>query len=389
MTDAFRPITSTPLEGPLTGLLVGLLVGVALGFAFARWRGNAATARLTQALHAERVARAAGDGRVMQLIAERDQAQDQVRSAQTLAAVIDPLRENLESLRRMTIDAHDRRTQAESALSTHIEQVHARYASLEAATDQLVRALSRGQTRGQWGEMQLEQLLGHAGLLEGAHFDRQLTSADGRRRPDIVIKLPGKHQIPIDAKFPFDAYWAALSAPDPASRERAMRQHATDLLARIRELAGKGYHRDADGADIVVLFLPLESLLSSALEADGTLLEQAFRQRVVLATPTTLLALLRTVGFAYDRAQLAESTEEVRRLGGEMLQRLGILVEHLEGLRRGLAAAVSGYNAFVGSFDRQALTQARRMRDLGLTTDRSLDAPEELGLDLRAVSRHG
>lgn len=366
--------------------LIGVLAGVVFGFVAGRARGRRAQASLILAVQEERLARAEYQGRLTQLETERDAARAEAESAASLAAVIGPLRENVEALRRMTIDAHDRRTQAETALTTQIEQVQARYASLEQATDQLVAALSKGQTRGQWGEMQLEQLLRHSGLIEGVHYARQRTSADGTKRPDVVIHLPGDHEIPIDAKFPFDAYWAALSASDPAARERGMRQHAADLLARIRELAGRGYHRGQRTNDVVVLFLPLESLLSAALEADGTLLEQAFGQRVVLATPTTLMALLRTVGFAFDRAQLAQSTEEVRRIGGEMLQRLGLLVEHIEGMRKGLANAVSGYNAFVGSFERQALPQARRMRELGLPSDRSLDAPEELALEMRSVS---
>ena len=381
-------VMTAPAATPwIVACLVALTLGLALGLVIGGRRAARHSAAATAALAEERLAGAAALGRIGQLQAERDLARQEAASAASLAAVVTPLHDTVDSLRRMTIDAHDRRTQAETALITQIEQVQARYASLEQATDQLVAALSRGQTRGQWGEMQLEQLLQHSGLIEDVHFARQRTSSDGSQRPDIVVTLPANREIAIDAKFPFDAYWTALSAPDPATRERGMRQHAADLSARVRELAGKGYHRGRDAEDIVILFLPLESLLSSALEFDGALLENAFRQRVVLATPTTLLALLRTIGFAFDRALLAEHAEDVRRLGSEMLHRLGTLVEHLEGLRKGLAGAVSGYNAFVGSFERQALTQARRMRELGVESDRSLDPPDDLVLDLRPVRR--
>ena len=374
-----------PVVACLVTLAIGMAIGMAIGLAIGRQRMARRHQTLTDALTTERVASATLRGRIGQLEAERDRARHDADSAASLAALVTPLQDTLEGLRRMTIDAHDRRTLAETALTTQIENVQARYASLEQATDQLVAALSRGQTRGQWGEMQLEQLLHHSGLIEGVHFVRQRTSPDGARRPDVVVHLPAHREIAVDAKFPFDAYWTALGTTDPAARERGMRQHAADLSARVRELASKGYHRDPDSQDIVVLFLPLESLLSAALEVDGALLGHAFRQRVVLATPTTLLALLRTIGFAYDRALLAQNTEEVRRVGSEMLHRLGTLVEHLDGMRRGLAAAVSGYNAFVGSFERQALSQARRMRELGVDGDRPLDAPDDLALDLRPV----
>lgn len=378
-------VEQVPLAVTLGLTVAGLVFGGLLGAVAGHRRSRVRQLELTTSLQREQIAQAELKGQISALTAERDRARDQAAASESLASVIGPLRENVEALRRMTIDAHDRRTQAESALTMHIEQVQGRYASLEQATEQLVAALSRGQTRGQWGEMQLEQLLHHAGLIDGVHFSRQRTSADGARRPDIVMHLPGGHEIAIDAKFPFDAYWAALASTEPAERERGMRQHAADLLARVRDLASKGYHRGSHANDIVVLFLPLESLLSSALEVDGAILEQAFSQRVVLATPTTLLALLRTAAFAFDRAQLARSTEEVRQVGGELLQRLGALVEHIEGMRKGLAAAVNGYNAFVGSFDRHALVQARRMRDLGVPVDRQLEAPSELPLDIRTV----
>ena len=316
-------------------------------------------------------------------------ARERIRAG-SLDDLLRPVREGLDSLRRATDAARLERTQADAILSTQITAVQERYQSLEAATTQLASALARGQTRGQWGEMQLEGLLAHAGMLEGVHFHRQDTRAgrpdaagDRVVRPDVVIVLPGGGEVLVDAKFPFDAYWAAAGADDPVQRDALLAKHAADVLARARELAGKGYSDGHASPDFVVMFLPLESLLSAALETDGLLLERTFERRVVLATPTTMLALLRTIGFGYQRQLMAENAEEIKRAAAEMLVRLSTLVEHLATVRKGLDQAVRGYNGFVGSFDSQAMRQARRLSDLGVTSPRSLDSPEQLEAPLR------
>ncbi|MBI1351877.1 MAG: DNA recombination protein RmuC [Actinomycetales bacterium] len=307
-------------------------------------------------------------------------------SMRSMDDLLRPVRESLESLRRVTDEAGRERTAAEAAITTALSAVSERYAALDSATAAIASALSRGQTRGQWGEMQLERLLEHAGLLEGTHFSRQQTRSgdDGVTRPDVVVLMPGGGEILVDAKFPFDAYWQSISSSDEGQREAFLAKHATDTLARVRELSGKRYSDATTTADFVVMFLPLESLLSTALEVDGLLLERAFERRVILATPTTMLALLRTVAFGYQRRLLVDNAEQIRQAGAEMLTRLGVLVEHLDGMRRGLDQAVRGYNAFVGSFDRQALRQARRLSDLGVATTRPLDAPAEIEIALRS-----
>jgi DNA recombination protein RmuC len=368
----------------MTALLVGLVVGLAAG------------AVLAGVMTALVLGRRLADGRLLlaqvegELTAVR-RDNDALRLAQGTTASLDdllrPVRDSLDNLRRAADQASRDRTAAEAAITTQMAAVQERYQSLETATAQIAGALSRGQTRGQWGEMQLERLLEHAGLLEGTHFVRQESraSADGALRPDVVVRLAGGGEVLVDAKFPFDSYWSALGTDDPGARELLLRKHAADVLQRAKDLAGKRYSDTPSSPDFVVMFLPLESLLSAALEADGLLLEKAFERRVVLATPTTMLALLRTVAFGYQRQLMAENAEEIRSAGAEMLTRLGVLVEHLEGLRRGLDQAVRGYNSFVGSFDRQALVQARRLSDLGVSASRSLDAPADIDTALRDV----
>ncbi len=353
---------ATDSAGLLTGLAVGVLIGVVIG-ALAMWilRGR------------------------------RDREQDLARAAQAgaMADLLTPVRESLESLRRASDAASRERATAEATLTSQLASVQDRYQSLESATAQLAGALARGQTRGQWGEMQLEGLLEHAGLLEGVHLTRQGTrqgvgpEGTAALRPDIVIHLPGGGEVLVDAKFPFDAYWQAAALPVGPERDALLRKHAADLLQRSRELSSKGYSDSDRSPDFVVMFLPLESLLSAALEVDGLLLEKTFERQVVLATPTTMLALLRTISFGYQRQLMADNAEQIRQTGAEMLTRLATLTEHLDGLRRGLDQAVRGYNAFVGSFDRQAMRQARRMRDLGVDAPKTLEVPEEIDADLR------
>jgi DNA recombination protein RmuC len=360
------------------GVLGAAVGGLVLGRVLAR-------ARAAQAIGVERERAVRAEGALAALQAELVVRRESAAEQGALSELLVPVRESLDGLRRASEEARVERSAAEADIAASLRTVQQHYASLESTTAQLAAALSRGQTRGQWGEMQLEGLLEHAGLLEGTHFTRQ-ESRDGdgpSLRPDVIVRLAGGGEVMVDAKFPFDAYWSALGSSDPAERDRLMRKHATDVLARVRELAGRRY-ADADASlDFVVMFLPLESLLSASLEVDGLLLEKAFERRVVLATPTTMLALLRTITFGYQRQLMADNAEEVRRAGAEMLTRLGVLVEHLEGLRRGLDQAVRGYNSFVGSFDRQAMRQARRLSELGVDASRPLDAPDALRVELR------
>ena len=360
-------------------LLLALVVGAAFGFALA-WliAGRSARRWQTEAL--------ALDGALGVMRADNDALRGQAGQARSLDDLLQPVRDSLESLRRAADASSRDRTAAEATLTTQIAAVQERYASLEVATKQVASALARGQTRGQWGEMQLEGLLSHAGLLEGTHYVRQESRAGvgGGARPDVIVLMPGGGEVFVDAKFPFDAYWSALGTEDTAQRDAFMAKHAADVLARARELSAKRYSEASSSAEFVVMFLPLESLLSSALEIDGLLLERTFERRVILATPTTMLALLRTISFGYQRSLMAENAEEIKAAGAEMLARLGVLVEHLDVMRRGLDQAVRGYNKFVGSFDSQALRQARRMNELGVSAQRDLDSPAMIDVELRA-----
>ena len=370
-------------------LVVGLVVGwlVARGAsrreleqreALVRSQGEAETAQVrAELLEAQ--------GQIKVLESDRASLQEKQADTRTLEERLEPVREALEGLRRQTQAAEVERAKSAAELRTHIEGVQRNYTSLETATRQLVTAMSSGQSRGQWGEMQLEQLLEHSGLVEGVHFRRQdtRTTDAGGARPDIVVDMPGGGEILIDAKFPFDAYWKAIQSEDDAQIDAHLRKHADDLLARAKELSAKRYWDSGTSPEFVVMFLPLESLLSAALEKNGLLLQEVFARNVVLATPTTILGMLRTIQFGYQRKLMADNAEEIRAAGAEMLTRLEKAVDHLGTLRKGLMGAVKGYNDFVGSMDSRVMVQARRMKELGVVSATELDVPSDITESLR------
>lgn len=383
----------------MTGAIVGVVVVVALiagllvGWLLARQVGRREVEQREALIRSEgetEIARVRAElleaqGQIRVLESDRSALQHEQSSTKTLEERLEPVREALEGLRRQTQSAEIERAKAAAELRTHIEGVQRNYTSLETATRQLVTAMSSGQSRGQWGEMQLEQLLEHSGLVEGVHFRRQdsRTTDTGGARPDIVVDMPGGGEILIDAKFPFDAYWRAIQADDETQVDAHLRKHADDVLARAKELSSKRYWESSVSPEFVVMFLPLESLLSAALEQNGLLLQEVFSRNVVLATPTTILGMLRTIQFGYQRKLMADNAEEIRAAGAEMLTRLEKAVDHLGTLRKGLMGAVKGYNDFIGSMDSRVMVQARRMKELGVVSATDLEVPSDITEALR------
>jgi len=375
------------------GVLLGLVVGMVMGWIASRRMGRKDFALQSEAIRAESESAIArlnaelieAQGQIRVLETDRASLQGEKSSAKSLEDRLEPVREALEGLRRTTQQAEVERAKSAAELRTQIDGVQRNYTSLESATKQLVAAMSSGQSRGQWGEMQLEQLLEHSGLVEGVHFRRQdsrMTEAGGAR-PDVVVDLPGGGEILIDAKFPFDAYWRAIKADNETEVDAHLHKHAEDVLARAKELSSKRYWESNISPDFVVMFLPLESLLSSALETNGLLLEEVFARNVVLATPTTILGMLRTIQFGYQRKLMADNAEEIRAAGAEMLTRLEKAVDHLGTLRKGLMSAVKGYNEFIGSMDSRVMVQARRMKELGVASSTDLELPSDVTETLR------
>ncbi len=341
------------------------VLGAALGAALL---GSLATA-LRARLLAARQLLANSDGRIQQLEQHIQDLSTAAQRQRSLDDMLKPVADGLHSVTRAAEDADRRRVEAETRIQTEIENIKTSNEHLGSATRQLVSAMSKGQSRGQWGEMQLEQLLSHAGLLESVHYRRQDSRAagEGTLRPDLVIMLPGGGEVLVDSKFPWDAFFEAMAIEDPAQRLPLLQKHSRDLSARVNELSRKDYiATSATTPDFVVLFLPLEPLLSSALDQDGLLLERAFGKRVIPATPTTMVGLLRTIAFAWNRHDLTVNAEEIRDLSREMLARLASMVGHLNDTGDQLRRAVDSYNRLIGSFDSRVVVQARRIAELGV-----------------------
>jgi DNA recombination protein RmuC len=415
----------------LIGLLAGVAAGTVIGFQLARGRLATVTADLTgQAAAAEERAKAAAERaalleRVAQERAELIDSQladrFQALSAQALdrtartfleiaegrlsaasataageldsrkAAVeqlVQPLRETLARLESQLRESEAARRSSHAALSEQVLSARQSSDQLRAQTQALVTALRRPEARGRWGEMQLRRVVELAGMTSKCDFDEQvgIMTAEGAVRPDMVIRLAGGKNIVVDSKVSLAAYLAAAESAEEDVRADRLAAHARHLREHVDRLAGKGYWTALSSSpEFVVLFIPGEAFLAPALEQDPGLLEHAMANRVHIATPTTLVTMLRTAQYAWQQAALSDNARAVFDLGRELYDRLAGLGKHVDSLGRALTTAVSSYNRAVGSLESRVLVSARKLSELGVV-DGELEQPRPLEETVRPLA---
>lgn len=293
------------------------------------------------------------------------------RGRATLAAPGDTsglIRGGLDQLNRRIGDLEQQRAAWQSQLHQQVDEVRHSTDSLRRETNALATALRRPQVRGQWGELHLRRTIEAAGMSEHCDFTEQvhLTSADAAYRPDLVIHLAGGRDVVVDAKTPLDAYLDAIEADDQAEQDHHRQRLARSVRSHVEALSRKKYWALVDDSpELVVLFIPSEACLAAALEEDAGLIEYAAERNVVLAAPTTLIALLRTIEHGWRAETLAQATREIKELGQELHQRLMTLNGHFDKLGRALRNSVESYNAAVGSLESRVMVTARQFEDIG------------------------
>jgi DNA recombination protein RmuC len=413
----------------LTGLLLGLVAGLALGICVGLLvrtgeanRSRTARARLEVELDAARSSageRAAAVDEVRRQMAgefaqlstralrqnadqfllladtrlgeSRQAAEgDLVRRQEAIERLVAPIAEQLGKYDEGMQQLERERVRAYTALTEQMKHLSTSHDRLQKETRSLVTALRSPQTRGRWGELQLRRVVEMAGMLERCDFSEQVSSDGdaGRLRPDLVVHLPGGKNVAVDAKVPMQAFLDANEADDEPTRRIHLANHGRQMKAHVDALAKKEYWKRVEPSpEFVVAFIPGDPLLTAALEHEPGLMEYAVANHVLLATPTSLIALLRAVAYGWQQEALADNARQVQVLGAQLYERISVLGDHMAGVGRSLTGAVSAYNKAVGSLEGRVLVTARRFAEMGVVGvgERELPAPEPVDAATRPL----
>jgi DNA recombination protein RmuC len=396
-----------PVLLPIAGLIVGALTGAVVAGVLARSSRERMREELDsisvqsrermrdemKAISAD-VLKQTGDS-LAQRLADQRRAEEEraagemAKRAEEIKGLVGPVNEKLGRVENEIGRLERERKQAQGELANMVRQLHEGVGGLRQETGNLVSALKRPSTRGSWGEIQLRNVIEMAGMIEHCDFLEQSTirSEDGTLRPDVLVKLPGEKVIVVDSKVPLDAYLAHLEAQSDAERDAEIARHARQTRDHITKLASKGYQNQFDTTpDLVVMFVPSEGIYHAALAEDPGLIEYGVHQQVLMATPTTLIGLLRAVHYGWRQELIAESAREIAESARELHRRLARFVDPLAKVGRQLGSAVSAYNEAVGSFDSRVMPQLRRVEDAGAKSERELTSPAAVEANPRSLA---
>ena len=350
-------------------LLIGLIAGTAIGYLLSALKSKDSAGNT-----------ALLDDYKAQLEAERTKTESAIKLNAELMAV----KESVAQLTTQSNEANRIRSEAEAKLNTTILEMRRASESIFDETKKIAGALSNSQTRGKFGEAQLELLLQGAGLREGHEYtaQRSTTDSDSSGIPDITVSMPGGSLLFIDSKFPFERFLEAFGTEDQSQRDEYLQQHTKDLMKHVEALAKRGYHKSQGSPDFVVLFVPFETLLSEALRLDPMFLEKAFKVGVTIATPTSMMALLRTIGYIFTRNKLAENADEIQKVASTFLKNITLLHTKIVAVGKAISQTSKAYEDLVPTAEKTVLAPARRIHNLGVTGDKdklAIEYPEAPG----------
>lgn len=405
------PITINPLYLEIGGpaLLAGLLLGALVAWLIARRRQFALELQIKSqdALRSEReTAHEAANARLAQAFSElsnqslksnsdsflklaeqhlnvhNEKAKRELGDREkAVEALVKPIRDALEASKKQIAELEKSRSEAYGSIRTQLEAMNISQKSLQQETQNLVNALRRPEVRGRWGEITLRRLVELAGMVEHCDFQEQVhTVSNGQIiRPDMIVRMPDQRMLVVDVKTPLDAYLEAVEAKNDSQRKLGLERHAKNVRAHIRMLAAKAYWDQFDESpEFVILFIPGDQFLSAALSEEPDLIEYALSKHIILATPTSFVALLKAVAYGWRQLALADNAQEIRVLAEDLYGRLATFVGHMNRMGRQLASSVETYNKAVGSLERSVLPGARKFTELGVHEKKEIETLESL-----------
>jgi len=295
--------------------------------------------------------------------------------------LVKPIRDALQASQKQISELEKSRSEAYGGIKSQLEAMQLSQQSLTQETQNLVKALRRPEVRGRWGEITLRRLVELAGMVEHCDFQEQVHNVgeDQIIRPDMVVRMPNQRDLVVDVKTPLDAYLEAVEAKDDAQRQAGLQRHARNVREHIRTLSSKAYWAQFENSpEFVILFIPGDQFLSAALNEDPDLIESALAQQIILATPTSFVALLKAVAYGWRQLALADNAQEIRQLAEDLYGRLATFVTHMNKVGRQLASSVESYNRAVGSLERKVLPGARKFVELGIHTKKKIEKIDTL-----------